>query len=343
VAEGDENYMFGNRLNFNVDDEGNIYAVDWDRKRIQKYGTDGRYLLTIGRHGQGPGEFGNVWMPYFNAQGLLYVRDISNQRLSFFDRNGKYVREIKAPVEVGDIQIGTHGNYVTEVREVSENSGGGEKVIYNHGLFDPDFHPIAVFQVTTSTSTQRSGSAAERLAESMSRMAFRLEVTLLLSPENKIYVGYPESYEIRVYSPDGKPERLIRKDLPPQPVTEKHKKDYRAFQEKDFLLYLSELYSESIRKKALEMIRYPKYLPAYQKFTLMDNGWLAVVVDATRGGPAKIDIFNENGVYIAEVTANIPVDGLKFKKNKAYAVFETDDGYKFIKRFTWAAERKKAS
>ena len=36
VEEGDENYMFGGRVYFNADDEGNIYINDWDRKRIQK-------------------------------------------------------------------------------------------------------------------------------------------------------------------------------------------------------------------------------------------------------------------------------------------------------------------
>jgi hypothetical protein len=56
VREGDEDYMFGERVYFNVDEDGNIFVTDWDRKRIQKYGPDGKYLLTIGREGQGPGE-----------------------------------------------------------------------------------------------------------------------------------------------------------------------------------------------------------------------------------------------------------------------------------------------
>lgn len=347
VKEGDENYMFGRLWYFNVDAEGNIYAVDWDRKWIQKYGPEGKHLLTIGRHGQGPGEFGNIWMPHFDSKGNLYVRDIVNHKIAFFDSGGKLLKEIKMPEKAGEIQINSQGDYVGYVSEEKTDPTLGMRVLFSHGLFDQDFSPIAVFQQTTWTPTPSSGrdseSYAKFLAESMSQGAFGPEVTLLLGLDNRIYVGYPESYEIRIYSPDGKPERMIRKDQPPQPVTEAHKKDYAARQEREFLFALADRVPESVRKKALSLIRYPKYLPAYQKFALLDNGWLAVVVDAIRDGQAKIDIFDENGVYVAEVMALIPVAGLIFRKDKAYAVFETEEGYKFIKRYAWKADKKKAT
>lgn len=339
VKEGDENYMFGERLWFNVDDEGNVYAVDWDRKRIQKYGPDGKYRLTIGRQGQGPGEFGNIWMPHFDGNRNLYVRDIVNHKVSFFELNGKLVKEIKMPEKAGDVQVNSRGDYVAYVSEEKAESDGGLRVIYHYGLFDKDFNPLAVFQQTTWTSSHLSGrdpeSLAKFLAESMSNGALSPSVTLLLGRDDKIYVGYPDAYEIRVYSPDGKPDVMIRKDQPSRPVTGMHKKDYAADQERDFLSLLPAAYSESIRKKALSMIRYPKYLPAYQQFTLMDNGWLAVVVDTISGGPANIDIFDENGIYIAELAAPILVDGLKFKKDKAYAVMTTEEGYKILKSYSY--------
>ncbi len=340
VKEGDENYMFGKRLYFNVDDDGNIYAVDWDRKRIQKYGPDGKYILTIGRFGQGPGEFQNVWMPHFDREGSLYTQDIANHKVVFFDLNGKLIKEVKLPEKTDDILINSRGEYVGYIHEIKEDPKSGAKVISSFGLFDKDFNPIAVIHQTTQTFAtlkgRDPGSLAEFLAEMMSKSAFSPEVTLLLGRDDRLYMGYPESYEIRVYSPSGKPERLIRKDQPSQLVTELHKKDYGSLQEREFLLGLPAVYSESIRKKALAMIRYPKYLPAYQKFALLDNGWLAVVVDAVKDGPAKVDFFDENGVYIAEVVASIPVDGLIFRKDKAYAIVETEEGYRFIKRFTWS-------
>jgi hypothetical protein len=340
VKEGDENYMFGSRfLYINVDDDGNIYGVDWDRKRIQKYDPEGQYLLTIGRHGQGPGEFGNVWAPHFDKDNHLYVRDIVNHKVSFFDLNGTLAREIKMPLKAGDIQVNSRGEYVAYVNEEKSDPKLGMRVIFSHGLFDKDLNPLAVFQQTTWTPTPPSGRGPEAFAkylgDSMSKGALGPEVTLVLARDDRIYVGFPETYEIRVYSPAGKPERLIRKDQPPQPVTEIHKKDYAARQERDFLFSFGDRLPESARKKALSMIQYPRFLPAYQTFSLLDNGWLAVVVDAIEGGPAKIDFFDEHGVYVAETSARIPVEGLTFKKGKAYAVETTEDGYKFVKRYSF--------
>jgi hypothetical protein len=173
----------------------------------------------------------------------------------------------------------------------------------------------------------------------MSKGAFRPYTTLLLGRDDRIYVSNnAQVYEIRVYSPSGKPERLIRKDQPLMPITERHKRDFAARQEREILFSDP----ESVRKKALSMVRYPKHLPAYRTFTLMDNGRLAVVVDAIEGGPAKIDFFDEHGVYIAEATAQIPVEGLKFKKDKAYAITTTGDGYRFVKRYGFEMKEDQA-
>jgi hypothetical protein len=83
VIEGDENYMFGGTIFLNADDEGNFYITDWDRKRIQKYDRVGKFVLTIGKQGQGPGEFRNISITRFDRKNRLYVTDIANRRLNF--------------------------------------------------------------------------------------------------------------------------------------------------------------------------------------------------------------------------------------------------------------------
>jgi hypothetical protein len=64
--EDDENYMFYRVKNIEVDNQGNIYVLDAGSHRVQKYDKDGNYLLTIGKRGQGPGEFefhsGCIWI-----------------------------------------------------------------------------------------------------------------------------------------------------------------------------------------------------------------------------------------------------------------------------------------
>ena len=83
VEDGDENYMFGTRVYFNTDDEGYFYVNDWDRKVIKKFDPAGKFITNIGRPGQGPGEFQNVWIPRFDKNNNLYVSDIVGSRRNF--------------------------------------------------------------------------------------------------------------------------------------------------------------------------------------------------------------------------------------------------------------------
>jgi len=53
----DENVAFYMPLDMALDAEGNLYVLDTGNHRIQKFSPDGDFLATLGRKGQGPGEF----------------------------------------------------------------------------------------------------------------------------------------------------------------------------------------------------------------------------------------------------------------------------------------------
>jgi len=64
----------------------------------------------------------------------------------------------------------------------------------------------------------------------------------------------------------------------------------------------------------------------------MENGWLALIVDYVEGEYAIFDLFDQEGRYVANFKASVPVEGLFFNNGKAYAV-ATEEGYKFVKRY----------
>jgi hypothetical protein len=53
-----------------------------------------------------------------------------------------------------------------------------------------------------------------------------------------------------------------------------------------------------------------------------------------RDGSKLIDIFNQDGEYLAQFETNVPSDWLSFNNGKAYAVAMIDD-YKYIKRYNF--------
>jgi len=339
VREGDENYMFGERVYFNVDEDGNIFVTDWDRKRIQKYGPDGKYLLTIGREGQGPGEFKNVWEPEFDKDGNLYVVDISQKRISFFSGDGRYIRQIGFPQTnvSSSLYFDSRGHFLMAVDEIKEEGQDGSRWETIVGLYDDKFQPMEVFHRENHEMKAPGGreedSIAQSLAASMSDMAFKPTPRYLLAPNDEIFFGFTNTYEVKVYSPEGKLARIIRKDYDPAHVTAKDKEQFENFQRAEFLRFLP-AQAENAKKKALKLIRYPKYKPAYQDFTIADNGWLFVIVDSQGSEATVLDVFDAEGHYIARTEASIPSEMLRFKKGKAYAV-ATEDSYKSVKRFSY--------
>ncbi|MFC1565183.1 NHL repeat-containing protein [candidate division KSB1 bacterium] len=92
--DGDENYMFYKPADIAADGEGNIYVLDAGNHRVQKFNKDHKYLQTIGREGQGPGELSRPLYLDLDKDGNIYVSDISNARIQVFSPDGNNLKTI---------------------------------------------------------------------------------------------------------------------------------------------------------------------------------------------------------------------------------------------------------
>ncbi|MGD8536731.1 MAG: 6-bladed beta-propeller [Candidatus Aminicenantes bacterium] len=335
-VEGDENYMFGSGIVFNTDDEGNFYVADSDNHRIQKYDPEGKYLLTIGREGQGPGEFRSFSLPRFDKDNHLYIVDGSSRRISFFDKNGQYLRQIRLQDRYMNFNINSKGLIVAYKWQMAQEENAMRQILL-YGLFDDKFNIIVEFFKDIIETPMPTGmdasSIAESLAKSYSSLAFKPQARIMLADNDFIYFGYPEKFEINIYSPEGKLAKKINRDYDSIPVSEKDKTSFTRMINEG----LPAFFTEDIKKKVFKNIKYRKYKPAYQNFTLMENGWLAVIVESVEDEYTLFDIFDQEGKYIAHFKTPIPAEGilseyLYFKNGKAYAVI-TEDEYWFVKRY----------
>ena len=98
TEDGDFNYLFGTRApHVSVDSVGRVFVADPTNLRVQVYDANGTYVRTIGRSGEGPGEFA---FPYATAVAgpFLYVSDTQRSRLSRWSLDG--VLDWDRPVNV---------------------------------------------------------------------------------------------------------------------------------------------------------------------------------------------------------------------------------------------------
>ena len=82
--EGRDEYLFGSIGSIAVDDDLNVYVLDEQAQHVRVFDSAGVYLRTLGRRGEGPGEFGSAEAIALLPDGRLAVRDPGNQRIEVF-------------------------------------------------------------------------------------------------------------------------------------------------------------------------------------------------------------------------------------------------------------------
>jgi hypothetical protein len=92
----DTNYNFYGARGLAVDRHGRIYVLDSGNARVQVFDQDGRFLRTIGRSGQGPGEFQSA-SSIAVAGGRLLITDTWDRRLRIWNLEGELLQDEEGP------------------------------------------------------------------------------------------------------------------------------------------------------------------------------------------------------------------------------------------------------
>ncbi len=103
---------------------GMIAVADGQLLSISLFGADGNLVATMGRQGEGPGEFSSIGSLVSDAEGRLFAFDDGHQRLSEWTFEGDFVRDTRLTRQGSDrsiAQVGRFGDgkwYAKEVGQV---------------------------------------------------------------------------------------------------------------------------------------------------------------------------------------------------------------------------------
>ena len=87
--------------------DGSVAAVDRATAEVRLYDEAGRHLRSMGRHGEGPGEFEDPFILWIAAGDTLWVGDYFPWRYNLFTAQGQFVRQVNlTPVFPNASQIG---------------------------------------------------------------------------------------------------------------------------------------------------------------------------------------------------------------------------------------------
>jgi hypothetical protein len=294
VEEGAEEYMFQDAREVVVDNRERIFVSDIRGINIKVFDKLGNYLTTIGRQGQGPGEFGRITNIQITPENELMVHDRSTRRLSFFSLDGEFLRtEQLKEIQATRIKVNSNGNYV--VKTIDFNSGNFTSAV-ELKIYDSNLEFI------NTIAKDKYWSVKAPLQPIM---------TSKLLSSDSIVCGFRETYEFQFLDSEGKIVRKVSRDYSPIEITEEEKTKRQLPQD-------SEL---------------PKYFPTFQDLSVDEEGRIYVQLYERQPDEDKFyyDVFDPVGKYIAKVPLDALPQ--YWKNSKMYSIELSEEGFQVVKRY----------
>ena len=104
------------------DSDDNLWVVDSQNGRLQRFTKDGRFISAWGEPGSGEGQFNRPWGITIDENDYIYVADWGNDRVQKFSPDGKFLMRFGSTIEDGgrlshpsDVGVDSDGDvYVTD-------------------------------------------------------------------------------------------------------------------------------------------------------------------------------------------------------------------------------------
>lgn len=223
--ENENKFQFYRVLDIEVDTENNIFVLDSGNHRVQKYDKRGKYLLTIGNRGQGPGEFNQpMRLKLNNETGNIYVND-NFRKVIVFNQDGEYIdKDINFGEGLKDLYLDYEKNILGKF------FGPSYSAIVKIEMPEINEKRIVEFPFRNTLVNLGEKTIGNRKASGMLYITTGWEYGLGLSQiDNKTFVyGYSKEYELTIVNSEGEILYKIIKNEPYKKFTsaDKEKIEY---------------------------------------------------------------------------------------------------------------------
>ena len=306
-AEGPEDFLFSQIIDVGVDDEENIYILDFLEAHIKVFSPSGEFLKTIGRRGQGPGEIQRPMNIYITPAEEILINDRGARFFHFIALDGKYIRSIYQG-RLSRPRVDTENNIIA--RSTIMDPAGVRFVLKK---FDSELNEL--FEIFSY--------AYERTPHVYN--VYPPQCFWEVRGDDSIVWGFADTYELQILDRNGQIVRKIIKDCQPVEITEKEKQEWAQ-----------NAFGESGIPSDIK-VNWDKYHNAFQFINVDDEGRIFVqTYEKTPDGSGYYyDVFDPSGKCIVKMPFRFRLQIVK--KNKLYAIEENEQGFQMVKRYkvTW--------
>ncbi|MBU8869903.1 MAG: 6-bladed beta-propeller [Gemmatimonadales bacterium] len=290
-----------------VDADGSTYLMDIQLNEVQVFSTDGEYLRTFGKEGDGPGEVRRLSDTLFLPDGNLGLIQAFPGRIIMLDMKGLPAGEFRLGAE----NPAAGGMFALETAAVSGDRmvlGGRRMSRTNDGRtathfiarYDLDGNEYEVFYEATSERNFSSGQIREADNFSPISGAWALDTA------GRVIVATKRNeYRLEVFLPDGSPDLVFTRPY----------ESWRRSAEEIARMKESALPFRRRNRAAPEFVVEPTEKDILQVRTTTDGRIWVLPSRGIREQPAGIhstwDVFEADGRFVQQVAIQCGGRGLK--------------------------------
>lgn len=332
-----------------VDEQGQVYILDTEGRRILCFSPDGKLQFQFGRRGKGPGEFdlpsnfgllsnGQV-VVFENQQGLTFFH--------FFDRKGKYLKsQTNRPLKLFLQSVSFSPDEKSMASMFLSSDENGEDVWVNTGVLNQALEPLLTLTHDKLDRFDPSKSGESNYWVDFLAQWFRLGGSGIglvgFSADGGGYTAKSNVFEITAWKPGFKQTRgkIIKAHKPRaqseediELLTEPLREQLLSTLPPDF----ATIVTDRVVAKALAKANLPMAQSALFGLVATETGVLAISEFDPKTGKSSADYFDgpkyayRGKVKLPRIQVNLfdmltgGTTRLLIRKNKAYALLRDED------------------
>ena len=282
-ADGDFNLMFGRvPARIAIAADGRIAVLDGSNHRVQVYSDDGEFLATMGRQGQGPGEFGQVNGMLVEGEEIV-VWDVVHRRATRWSWEGDLLGSNAADMWGGLIVQVEGGERVW--RAVDRHPDGQDTVFRR---VRPDGSEVVEYARTPWPQRTIDPPLGEIVAtEPDAWWVGTVPPAFTASPDGDVFVSPFDEYQIFAYEPGGTMAWALQVAVEPRPISQGE------------IDYFMETHARRFPARSAAMVDWPEREYALADMKVDGHGHLYVFPYAAKGTPADaprpVDVYSREG------------------------------------------------
>lgn len=324
LTDGDPNYLFSRVAGAVRTPNETIVVGDGTSNQVRFYDQSGHFLRSVGRTGQGPGEFEYLRSLKRCGGDSIFAFDL-NWQTKVYEPTGELVREMR--LTEPELERPPYALACSPGGPFAITGWGSQTMSPQMGFYAAtspvwvlDAEGGLVAEIGHFVSSERIGSQFGSRPHPFGRS------TVVAVGADQIFVGPSQALEVLVYGFNGELRAIIRGPQPDLAIRSTHLAEYRQ----ERLDAVTPERREAVLRDLNEMPMPPAF-PAYDRMEVDSDGnlWVRRFRKPGEGGPVWT-IFDTRGVLLGELTTPPGLEVTEIGSDFVLGVHEDEFGVERI-------------